>query len=137
MPKGILCSQRNCLFWTCFSKLYTEDILMRFSLDAASYFFLSIYQLSEQKFLEKGSLTKTCRESVTQLALLLLVSISKHTIIQPMWPWPTLILGIFLAWHLRTHQGIALGVYKPICSTLALLTLLGSLGELSPTMIGV
>jgi hypothetical protein len=62
-----------------FLKLSTEDMLVRASVDAernhascklflASHFSI----LSERKFLKKGSLTKTCREFVTLLALLLL-----------------------------------------------------------------
>ena len=41
--------------------------------------------------------------------------------------WYELLFGAVLA---RAYQGITLGVYKPIGSTLPLLTLWGSLGEL-------
>jgi hypothetical protein len=58
--------------WTRFSKLSTEDMLVRASVDAkrnhiSCKLFLTshISILLEQKNLKKGNLTKTCRESVT------------------------------------------------------------------------
>ncbi len=41
----VLGSQRNCPFWTYFSKLSTEDMLVSVSVDAVSYFLLPISQL--------------------------------------------------------------------------------------------
>ena len=79
MPDRSSRLQRNCPYWTCFSKLSNEDMLVRASIDAErnhvspELFFASHFStLLGQKFLEKGSLTKTCQEFVTPLALLLL-----------------------------------------------------------------
>ena len=45
----LLRSQWNCLFWTYFSKLSTEDMLVSASVDTASYFLLPISQLRQNK----------------------------------------------------------------------------------------
>jgi hypothetical protein len=51
--------ERNCPFWTCFSKLSTEDMLVSVSVDAASYFSLPISQLCRNKsFLRKAVLPR-------------------------------------------------------------------------------
>ena len=44
-PKRISDSQQNCPFWTCFSKLSTEDMQVRATVDAESYFLLPISHL--------------------------------------------------------------------------------------------
>ena len=49
----IVCSRRNCLFWTCFSKLPTEDMLVKASVDAASFFLLPISQHCRNKSLSR------------------------------------------------------------------------------------
>ncbi len=45
MPERILRLQRNCPFWTCFSKLSTENMVVRATVDAASFFLLPTSQL--------------------------------------------------------------------------------------------
>jgi hypothetical protein len=77
LPKCVLRLQRNCPFWTYFSKLSTEDMLVSASVDAASYVLLPISQLPWEQ-LEKGSLTKTCHEYVTHSTkeLMVLTSLS-------------------------------------------------------------
>ena len=45
MPERILRLQQNCPFRTCFSKLSTEDMLVRATVDAASYLTFPISQI--------------------------------------------------------------------------------------------
>jgi hypothetical protein len=60
--------------------------------------------LLEQKFLEKGSLTKTCQESQwLNWRCFCFVSMSKRLIINPTWPRPTLDMGILLVRRLRAR----------------------------------
>ena len=49
LSERILRLRRNCPSWTCFSKLSTEDMLVRATIDAASYFSLPISQLCRNK----------------------------------------------------------------------------------------
>ena len=61
-PKHILCLERNCPFWTCFSKLSTKDMLVSASVDAASYLLLPISQLCQnESFLRKAVLPRSAK----------------------------------------------------------------------------
>ena len=133
MPEHSSRLQRNCLFWTCFSKLSTKDMLVRATVDAESYFLLPISQLCwNESFLRKAVLprhTKRVSDS-NGAASALLASASVPSSIRCG-------LGQRLVWasfwcgaSALAHQGIALGVYKPVGSTPPLLAFRGSLGEL-------
>ena len=85
-----------------FLKLFTEDMLLRATIDAASYFLLPISQLlRKESFLRKAVLTRHAKSQWLNRHRFCFVSISKLTIIQRTWRWPMLGLGILLVRHLH------------------------------------
>jgi hypothetical protein len=132
LPESVLRSQQNCPFWTYFPKLSTEDMLVSASVDAASYFLLPISQLCWNKsFSRKAVLpryAKRVSDSIDTAFALLASKVCHHpsgaALADARYGHP------FHAALARGHQGIALGVYKPVGSTPLLLPLWGSLGEL-------
>ena len=127
MPKRILRLEWNCPIWTCFSKLSTENMLVSVSLDAASYFLLPISQLHwNESFSRKAILprhAKRVNDSIRAASALLASASTSSSIRRGLGQrlvWTS--FGVALA---RAHQGIALGVYKPVGLTPLLLALRG------------
>jgi hypothetical protein len=118
-PECFSGSQRNHRFWTCFSKLSTENMLLRASVDTernhvpCKLFLTSHFSiLLEQKFLEKGSLRKDMprvRDSIGAASALL----ASACVPSSRWCglWPTLSLGILLARRLRARTRVSLSEY--------------------------
>ncbi len=106
---------------------------MREIMFLTNYFLLPISQLCwNVSFLRKAVLPRHAKSSWLHWCCFYFVSVSIGATIQPTWPRLMLSLGILFGAALApAHQGIALGVSKPVGSTLPLLALRGYLGELN------
>ena len=88
--------------------------------------------LSEQKFLGKVSLTKTCQESpLLNRHCFCFVGINKRVIIHLAWPWPTLGMDILLVWRLHAGTRVSLWSVQARRLKSAATRALGVLGEMN------
>ena len=101
--------------WNHFSKLSTEDMLVRAFIDAtrnhiscklslASHF----STLLKQKFLRKAVLQRHAESMWLNWHCFCFVSVSMSAIIHPTWPWPTPNMGFLLALRSRARTRVLL-----------------------------